>query len=214
MDINYNMQEQAANDDNAKQPIIFNAPVPNNAVLIVVDVQNGMLNENTDYIPGAINEFINNYGSWFTEIIMMRLSGGDTSIYPSERNGKAGAARVLSNSYQSRLVPPLNKIKCTQVKHKSSTDCNELINILNGRPAYLCGMSTDTIIYPMLACLQNAGVDVNVVYDLTATTVGTAIQVAMKPALIHLLGADKVVEATVPDTTKPLDAVSVIMQAS
>lgn len=48
------MQEQAVNDDNAKQPIIFNAPVPNNAVLIVVDVQNGMLNENTDYIPGAI----------------------------------------------------------------------------------------------------------------------------------------------------------------
>ena len=112
----------------------------------------------------------------------------------SERNGKAGAARVLSNSYQSRLVPPLNKIKCTQVKHKSSTDCNELINTLNGRPAYLCGMSTDTIIYPMLACLQNAGVDVSVIYDLTATTVGTAIQVAMKPVLTHLLGADKVVE--------------------
>lgn len=207
------MQEQAVNDDNAKQPIIFNAPVPNNAVLIVVDVQNGMLNENTDYLPGAINEFITNYGSWFNEIIMMRLSGGDTNIYPSERNGKAGAARVLSNSYQSRLVPPLNKIKCTQIKHKSSTDCNALINTLNGRPAYLCGMSTDTIIYPMLACLQNAGVDVSVVYDLTATTVGTAIQVAMKPTLTHLLGADKVVEASVPDT-KPLDAVSVIMQAS
>ena len=34
-----------------------------------------------------------------------------------------------------------------------------------------------------------------------------------KQALTHLLGADKVVEASVPDT-KPLDAVSVIMQAS
>ena len=33
-------------------------PIPDNAVLIIADVQNGFLNENTDYLPGAINDFI------------------------------------------------------------------------------------------------------------------------------------------------------------
>lgn len=177
-------------------------PVPENSVLLIVDVQNGYMNENTDYIPGAINEFIMEYGDWFSEIIKVRLAkkDGEEPHFPDERVNKAGPSRVLKNGFQSRITAPLNKIDCTVIRHSSSTDVEELVEYIANRTVYMCGLETDIIIYPMSSCLQNAGIDVNIIYDLTATAIGTAIQLAMKPALIHLLGESHVIEASIPDT--------------
>lgn len=170
-------------------------PIPDNAVLIIADVQNGFLNENTDYLPGAINDFITDYGKWFDEIIMLKLENGDTANYPVERNGKAGGARTLKNQYQSRLVPPLNRRHSTKLSHSSSTDIHEIIEHINDRIVYLCGMETDVSILPMASVMINAGLEVNVIYDLTATTIGTGVQIAMKPVLSHLLGESHVIES-------------------
>lgn len=212
-------EEPANNDDNHKNeniiadstesnaenhPITDDNPVPLNTALVIVDVQNGFMNENTDYIPGAINDFIRDNKEWFSEIIRMKLTGGDAGVYPDDRSGKAGPARALRNSFQSRFTSPINKLHGVTIKHKNSTDVSELIDYINShniQHVYICGLETDVILYPMISCLRNANIDVSVIYDLTATAIGAYIQLALKPALEHLLGREHVIEASIPDTT-------------
>lgn len=194
----------SANDSTGNHPITDDNPVPLNTALVIVDVQNGFMNENTDYIPGAINDFIHDNKEWFSEIIRMKLTGGDINVYPNDRSGKAGPARTLRNSFQSRFTSPINKLHGEIIKHKNSTDVSELIDYINShniQHVYICGLETDVILYPMISCLRNANIDVSVIYDLTATAIGAYIQLALKPALEHLLGKEHVIEASIPDTT-------------
>lgn len=167
-------------------------------ILLVVDVQNGFLNENTDYLPSAIADFIRHNKDSFQEVVILKLVGNGLGHYPSERDGKAGGFNTLKTSHGNSIVPPLRKLSDRVLSHTCSTDMKWLDNIDADSSLYLTGYETDTTLLPMAALLRNLNRDVKVLFDLTATTIGEGTQMMMHPILVHLLGSSNVLHSKIP----------------
>ena len=159
--------------------------------IIINDMQNGFMNENTDYLPSAISSFMKSNPFHIDNVIMTTLVGKPES-WPQDRAGKAGAVKTLSDDFESRLVSPFPINDCSIVTHTSYTDIRGLKNSIKNMNVLLCGMETDSIIITA-AMLRDSGYHVSIIYDLTATTLGTGTQIAMMGVMQHLFGADSII---------------------
>ena len=89
--------------------------------IIINDMQNGFMNENTDYLPSAISSFMKSNPFHIDDVIMTTLVGKPES-WPQDRAGKAGAVKTLSDDFESRLVSPFPVNGCSIVAHTSYQD--------------------------------------------------------------------------------------------
>lgn len=175
----------------AKQKNSYSNTYHDDYTLIINDMQNGFMNENTDYLPSTVSSFIASNPFHIRQTIMTRIVG-DAKKWPQDRTRKAGIVRALGDEFNGRLVNPFPMEGCSVVTHESYTKIDGIIDAIRNDNILLCGLETDSIII-LGANLRDAGYNVSIIYDLTATTLGTGAQIAMMGIMQHIFGTDKII---------------------
>lgn len=175
----------------AKQKNSYSNTYHDDYTLIINDMQNGFMNENTDYLPSTISSFIGSNPFHIRQTIMTRIVG-NANNWPQDRTKKAGIVRALGDGFNGRLVNPFPMEKCEVITHESYTKIDGIIDAIRNNNILLCGLETDFIII-LGSTLRDAGYNVSIIYDLTATTLGTGAQIAMMSIMQHIFGTDKII---------------------
>lgn len=142
--------------------------------LVLIDLQNGFKNNNTEVIFERIKSFISNNRFIFDHIVVTRyVNNPNTACYKFE-----GWKDCMEGSQESELVDWLKNNKTIEkVFDKSVYSCfnDEFKNYLkdkNINKVYFVGVNTDCcVLHSVLDC-YNSVIDCSIIKDLCGSTLG------------------------------------------
>ena len=163
--------------------------------LVLIDVQNGFRNENTDEIFERIKSFISNNNSIFNHIVATRyINHPNTPCYKFE-----GWKGCMKGSQEAELVDWLKNNKSIEkVFDKSVYSCfnDEFKNYLKDKnigKVYFVGVNTDCCVLHSAFDCYNDLIDCSIIKDLCGSTAGKESHDCAIHILENCISKDRVV---------------------
>ena len=159
-----------------------------NKLLLVIDLQNDFINENTRDIVERINELINS--NKYEHIVFTKFINDEDSIYYKKLNSR------FFLTEEGRDIP-LNtkdyKVINKYVYSALNDELKEYISTNNIDEIYLCGLDTDACVYKTALDLFENNYDVYVLKDYTMSHRGVELHNIFIENLKRLIGKEKVI---------------------
>ena len=141
-----------------------------NCCLLIVDVQNGFINEHTRHLPGAIAQFIQTHS--FGSVIATAYC--NTPSNACFRLG--GWTDCMENTPSAELVPEIKPYVSRIFKKHTFSGLTSLMREYladnNFEKIYICGVNTDCCVLATAFSLYDNLIDCCVIEDLCASTLG------------------------------------------
>lgn len=160
------------------------------SALLIIDVQNGFVNDPTRHVPNAIRALLDERGPEFSVRIATKFINAEGSNFR-----RLIEWRRLAQSPETDLAPEIVD-QVDEVIEKNTYSAIGRITELLGeeiRTVYVCGIDTDVCVLQNAAGLFDAGLTPFVLYDACATNGGAEAHAATFELLGRTIGRKQVI---------------------
>ena len=157
-------------------------------LLLVIDVQNSFVNENTKPILKKIEDLVKS--KKYDDVVFTKFINNENSIWYKKLNYR----KCLNDEQRQIAVDTLNYKVFEKYIYSALTD--ELINYIkenNFNKIYLCGFDTDACVYKTALDLFEKGYDVSVLKDYCMSHKGVELHNIMINNLKRLIGEKNII---------------------
>ncbi len=139
--------------------------------LVIVDMQNGFINENTAHLPHKITEFISSHNDFDSIIATRYCNTPETACYKLN-----DWKECMADTYDAELVSDISPY-ITQIFDKTTysgftSAFREFIKTKCFDKLYFCGVNTDCCVLATVLSCYDSVQDCVVISDLCASTLG------------------------------------------
>ena len=139
--------------------------------LVIVDLQNGFINENTAHLPHKIAEFISSHDCFDSIVATRYCNTSETACFRF-----SGWKECMSGTLASELVSDITPYVMRSFdKTTYSGLTSEFRNFINNEcfdKLYFCGVNTDCCVLATVFSCYDSVQDCAVISDLCASTLG------------------------------------------
>lgn len=161
-----------------------------NSSLWVVDVQNGLINSSSDFLPSRLARFLSGYRKSFSQIIFTRLINSESSFLSNQLNWHG-----LCTEHDQSIHSFVSKYADLVVDLCNYTALNFEMDFLlaDKNVVYLTGLDTDTSILKTALDLMDRGIEVYVLEKYVASSGGSLMHNYAIEILKRAIGSKNVI---------------------
>jgi len=139
--------------------------------LVIVDMQNGFINENTVHLPHKIAEFISSRNDFESIIATRYCNTAETACYRLG-NWKECMAGTYDAELVSEIAPYVTQIFDKTTYSGFTSAFRDFIKKEHFDKLYFCGVNTDCCVLATVLSCYDSVQDCAVISDLCASTLG------------------------------------------
>ncbi len=158
-----------------------------NDALLVVDVQNGFMNDNTRDLPHKIEELQYKYKT----VLALQFINLEGSMFRRELNWTK--LSLNTDEIELAFVPREDILIFPKYVYGVSPQLLEYLKDNNVTSIDVCGLNTDGCVTKICMDLFDNGIQPKVLSDYCASTVGKLIHEQALVSLKHIIGANNVI---------------------